>query len=78
VYLEIEDAKLGNLDSSSVKTGQEWGLITALGPDVKDKTLKVGMKVMCKGWGMDSILYDGETYLFTTESRKALKGEILK
>lgn len=73
IYLEIEDAKLGNLDSSSVKTGQEWGVITAIGPEVKNKDLKIGTKVFCKGWSMDTILYEGKTYVFTTESRHGIK-----
>lgn len=77
IYLAIEDAKLGSLDTDSVKTGQEWGIITAIGPDVQDKELSLGKKVFCKGWGMDTILYEGKTYVFTTESRHAIKAIVL-
>lgn len=73
IYLEMEEAKLGNLDSSSVKTGMEWGIITAVGPDVKNQSLKIGTKVFCKGWAMDVILYEGKNYIFTSESRHGIK-----
>lgn len=73
IFLVSEEAKLGNLDASSVKTGQEWGIITAVGPDVKNKDLKVGTKIFVKAWSLDVILYEGENYVFTTESRHGIK-----
>jgi len=73
IFWTSEEAKLGNLDASSVKTGQEWGVITALGPEVKNKDLKVGTKIFVKSWAIEPILYEGQTYLFTTESRNGIK-----
>jgi co-chaperonin GroES (HSP10) len=72
IFLNVEEAKLGNLDASSVKTGMEWAVITAIGPDVQDKQLKPGVKVFCKGWAQDVILYEGKSYIFTSESRKGI------
>ncbi len=72
ILLEIEEAKLGSLQTSSVKTGMEWAVVKAIGPDVKDESIKVGVKVFCKGWAMDTILYEGKTYIFTSEARKGL------
>ncbi len=76
IFLVAEEAKLGSLDASSMKTGQEWGVITALGPDVQNKDLKVGTKIFVKAWSLDIILYEGQNYLFTTESRKGIKAII--
>lgn len=73
IFLEIEDAKLGSLNTESMKTGQEWGIITAVGPEVKNKDLKVGTKIFCKGWAMDTILYEGKNYIFVSESRHGIK-----
>ena len=72
IFLEIEKANLGSLDTSSVKTGMEWAIIKAVGPDVQNKDLKEGVKVFCKGWAMDIILYEGQDYIFTSEARKGI------
>lgn len=72
----MEDAKVGALNTDSIKTGQEWGVIKALGPEVKNPDLKIGTKIFVKGWSMDTILHEGKTYVFTTESRKGIKAII--
>ena len=76
LFIELEEAKLGSLNTDSVKTGQEWAIIKAVGPDVKNPDLKIGTKIFVKGWSMDTILYEGKTYVFTTESRKGIKAII--
>lgn len=76
IFLQMEEAKLGALDSSSMKTGQEWGIITAIGPEVQNKDLKVGTKIFVKGWAMDVIRYDNKDYIFVSESRKGIKAII--
>ena len=72
----MEEAKLGSLNTDSVKTGQEWGIIKAVGSEVQNKDLKVGTKIFVKGWSMDTVLHEGKTYVFTTESRKGIKAII--
>ena len=72
VFLEIEKANVGMLDTSSMKTGMEWGIIKALGADVQNKSLKIGSKVFVKAWAVDVILYDGKDYYFTSEARKGI------
>lgn len=72
IFLDVEEAKLGNLNTSSVKTGKEWGTITAVGPEVMNKDLKPGVKVFCKAWAFDIILCEGEDYIFTSEARKGI------
>ncbi len=69
--LTMEQAKLGGLDTSSMKTGVEWGIITALGPDVQGD-YKVGDKIFVKAWSVDTILYDNVEYVFTSEARKGI------
>lgn len=78
IFLKIEQANLGSLDTSSVKTGVEWAIIQALGPEVQDKTLKVGDKVFVKSWGVDVIAYEGEDYYFVSEARKAIVALVIK
>lgn len=72
IFIEIEQAKLGGLDTSSMKTGVEWGIIKKIGPDVQNKDLKVGDKVFVKAWSTDSILYESKEYHFTSEARKGI------
>ncbi len=73
IMLKVEQAKLGVLDTSSMKTGVEWGTVLAVGPGVVSITsVKVGDKVFCKAWAIDTILYEGEDYYFTSEARKGI------
>lgn len=72
IQLEMEQAALGALDTSSVKTGMEWAIIKAIGPDVQSKDLKVGARVFVKAWAIDTILYDNNDYFFTSEARKGI------
>ena len=72
IFLKVEEAKLGGLDTGSMKTGMEWGVIEAIGPEVKDPQLKVGTKVFCKAWAQDVILYEGKNYIFTSEARRGI------
>lgn len=71
LFLDIEKANVGALDTSSVKTGMEWAKIRAMGPDVKGY-YKVGDKVFVKAWAVDIIHYEGEDYYFTSEERKGI------
>lgn len=71
ILLEIEKANLGSLNTDSMKTGQEWGIIKALGPGVVG-SYKVGDKIFVKAWATDPILYEGKDYYFTSESRKGI------
>lgn len=70
VYLNMEEAALGSLDTSSMKTAMEWAIVQEIGPDVK--TVKKGDKVFVKGWAIDNILYEGDDYRFTSEERKGI------
>ena len=72
IFLNVEEAKLGSLNTDSVKTGMEWATISAVGSGVKNKELKVGAKVFCKAWSQDVILYEGKNYIFTSEARNGI------
>lgn len=72
IFLEIEKANLGALETSSMKTGMEWGIIKETGPDVEDPDLAVGNKVFVKAWAVDVILYEGKDYYFTSEARNGI------
>lgn len=75
IMLKIEQANLGALDTSSMKTGVEWGVIQALGPDVQGD-YAIGDKVFVKAWAVDSVLYDNKDYHFTSESRKGICAKV--
>lgn len=72
IFIKIEQAKLGGLDTSAIKTGVEWGIVEALGPEVETKDLKVGDKVFVKAWAVDMVLYNKVEYYFTSEARKGI------
>lgn len=76
IYLGLKPIqKVGDLDVSSKKTVQEWGVITAKGPECTSKVvidgeavyLKVGDTIMFKAWALDSITYEKEEYFFVDE-----------
>lgn len=71
IMLSMEQAALGALDTSSMKTGVEWAVVLALGPDVKG-IYQPGDKVFVKAWAVDTILYDNVEYVFTSEARKGI------
>ncbi len=75
IQIKIEQASLGALDTSSMKTGVEWGEIVGIGPEVKGD-YKIGDKIFCKAWAVDSVLYDGTDYYFTSEARKGICAKI--
>ena len=72
LFLDIEPASLGGLDTSSIKTGMEWATIKAVGPNVQNKFLTVGDKIFVKGWSVDVIEYEGKPYYFTSEVRNGI------
>lgn len=72
IQLDIQEAKLGGLKTDSVKTGQEYATILALGPDVKNQSLKVGQVVFVNAWAVEPKLYEGITYYFVSEERSGI------
>lgn len=72
IYLDMEKADLGALETSSMKIGMEWATIKGLGKEVQNKELKLGSKVFVKSWAIDVILYEGNDYYFTSEARKGI------
>lgn len=77
IQLSIEKAKLGNIDTSSMKTGQEYATILAIGPDVKNKDLKVGDNVFINSWATEIKLYDKKEYFFISEERGGIVAKIV-
>lgn len=68
VYLGLKPVtKVGDLDVSSKKTVQEWGVVEACGPNVSNH-IKIGDTIMFKAWALDSITYEKEEYFFVDET----------
>lgn len=75
IFIKIEQAKLGGLDTSALKTGVEWGIVEAIGPGAHagiDGSLSIGDKVFVKAWAVDMVLYNKVEYYFTSEARKGI------
>lgn len=62
VYLKVEKPTAGSLDLSSKPTVVEYGEVIAVGADVG--SVNVGDKVFVKGWALDVVTYQKETYYF--------------
>lgn len=71
ILLSVEQANLGSLDTSSMKSAVEWGTIVDMGPEVQGP-YKIGDKVFVKAWSLDTILFEGVDYYFTAESLKGI------
>lgn len=76
LQLDIQKANLGAIDTSSMKTGQENATILAIGPDVKNKDLKVGDKVFINSWATEIKLYEKKEYYFISEERGGIVAQI--
>lgn len=72
ILIEPEEVRIGKFDTESIKAGKENGIIKGIGPDVKDKTLKVGEKVLYASWAIQVTNYENKTYIFISESRNGI------
>ena len=70
VQLKIEEAKAGNLITSSKESAIEFAEVMAIGEGVN--TLKVGDKVFVKAWGIDIVTYNEERFYFCNLETKAI------
>lgn len=61
VYLKIDEAKAGVLNTSMRTSAVEFGEVLAVGEGV---TLKKGDKVFVKAWGIDNITHEDKKYHF--------------
>lgn len=71
VYLKIEEAHAGNLDTSMRESAVENGEVVMIGEGID--WLKKGDKVMFKSWGVDLINVDGKRYCFLDMKSRAIK-----
>lgn len=62
VQLKIEEAKAGDLVTSSRDSAVEYAEVLAVGDGVK--SLKVGDKVFVKAWAIDIINHEDKKYYF--------------
>lgn len=62
VYLKVEEAKAGALNTSSRMSAVEFAEVLEVGDGVV--SVKKGDKVFVKSWAVDTITYKDETYRF--------------
>lgn len=62
VYLKIDEARAGVLDTSSRSSAVEYAEVLAIGEGVK--SLKVGDKVFVKAWAVDIVDHGDKKYYF--------------
>ena len=70
IYLQIEEAKAGVLDTSSRSTAVEFATVIATGKGVD--FVKRGDKVFVKSWGIDCITHEGKKYFFVSDKTHAI------
>lgn len=62
VYLKIDEAKAGILDTSSRTSAVEYAEVVAVGSSVT--SVKKGDKVFVKAWAIDTIQHEDTKYNF--------------
>lgn len=70
IYLNIEVAKAGALDTSSRKSAVEYAEVLAVGDGITN--IKVGDHVFVKAWAVDIINHNDETYYFVNIETKGI------
>lgn len=75
IYLKLDivesiGGKNVSIDTSSKETTREFARVLAIGPEVTQ--VKVGDKILIKGWAVDTIVIDKVKYFFTNEDANGL------
>ncbi len=71
IYLKIEEANAGILDTSSRESAVEHAEVIMVGEGID--WVKKGDKVLFKSWGVDLINVDGKRYCFLDMKSRAIK-----
>lgn len=64
IYIKMEEASAGTLNTSSRESAVEYAEILALGEGTQGGLLEVGNKIFIKSWGVDSVYYNDMRYNF--------------
>lgn len=62
IYIKMEEAHAGILDTSSRESAIEYAEIVAIGEGIT--TLKKGDTIFVKSWAIDSVYYNDKRYNF--------------
>lgn len=62
IYIKMEEASAGILDTSSRESAVEYAEIVAVGEGVKN--LKKGDNIFVKSWAIDSVFHNDKRYNF--------------
>jgi len=76
IALEPEEVKVGKFDIDSIKAGKENAIIVGIGPEVKNKELKIGDRVIYASWGIQVSSFEGKTRIYISESRNAIMEKV--
>lgn len=70
VHLKIDEAKAGDLVTSSRSSAVEYAEVVAVGEGVT--SVKKGDKVFVKAWGIDNVFHDDVKYYFVAIDTNAI------
>lgn len=72
IYIQMDQVKqVGDLHTDSKKTIHESATILAVGSDVMG-SFNVGDIILVKGWAIDSVTYNKETFFFINEDSNGI------
>lgn len=72
IYLKMEEASAGILNTSSRESAVEYAEVIALGEGTEGGIIKKGSKIFVKSWGIDSVYYQDKRYNFVDVSTGAI------
>lgn len=76
ILIEPEEVSVGKFDTTSIKAGKENGIIKGIGSEVKNKSLKIGDRILYASWAIQICQYEGKTFIFISESRNGIMAKV--
>ena len=71
IYIKIDEATAGVLDTSSRESAVEFAEVISVGEGVEE--VKKGDKIFVKSWAIDILNHAGKKYLFVNLATKGIK-----
>ncbi len=72
IYIKMDEAMAGALDTSSRESAVEYAEVLALGEGTEGGLIKVGSRIFVKSWGIDSVHHQDVRYNFINVTTGAI------